>query len=77
MIPETENLQEPKMSILVSLRSMLRLIRIDTLRRVHNVGFLVGRLICNFQHISIHLTQQMLFVSLLWQKEKLRMRTNN
>ena len=33
------------MSILVSLRGMLRLIRIDTLRRVLNVGFLAGRLI--------------------------------
>ena len=35
------------MSIRVSLRGMLRLIRIDTLRRVHNVGFLEGRL--NYQ----------------------------
>ena len=30
----------------ISLRGMLRLIRVDTLRRVHNVGFLAGRLIC-------------------------------
>ena len=29
------------MSVRVSLRGMLRLIRVDTLRRVHNVGFLV------------------------------------
>ena len=36
------------MYVRVSLRGMLRLIRVDTLRRVHNVGFLAGRLICNF-----------------------------
>ena len=30
------------MSIRVSLRGMLRLIRVDTLRRVHHVGFLAG-----------------------------------
>ena len=34
------------MSIRVSLRCMLRLIRVDTLLRVHNVGFLAGRLLC-------------------------------
>ena len=33
------------MYIRVSLRGMLMLIRIDTLRRVHNLGFLAGRLI--------------------------------
>ena len=33
------------MSVRVSLRGMLRLIRVDTLRRAHNVGFLAGRLI--------------------------------
>ena len=34
------------MSVRVSLRGMLRLIRVVNLRRVHNVGFfLVGRLI--------------------------------
>ena len=33
-----------KVSVRVSLRDMLRLIRVDTLRRVHNVGFLAGRL---------------------------------
>ena len=33
------------MSIRVSLRGMLKLIRDDTLRRVHNVCFLAGRLI--------------------------------
>ena len=33
------------MSIRVDLRGMLRLIRVDTLRRVHNVGFLTGRVI--------------------------------
>ena len=32
------------MYIRVSLRGMLRLIRVDTLRRVHNVGFLTRRL---------------------------------
>ena len=31
----------------VSLRVMLRLIRVDTLRRVHNVGFRVIRHICH------------------------------
>ena len=36
-----------KVSIRVSLRGMLRLFRFDTLRRVHNVGFLVERLICD------------------------------
>ena len=38
------------MSVRVSLRRMLRLINVDTLCRVHNVGFLAGRLIyvtCN------------------------------
>ena len=33
------------MSIRVSLCGMLRLIRVDTLRNVHNVGFLARRLI--------------------------------
>ena len=47
MIPETENQQEAqKLSVRVSLRGIFRLIRADTLRRVHNVGFLVGRLLC-------------------------------
>ena len=32
------------MSARISLRCMLRLIRVNTLRSVHNVGFLVGRL---------------------------------
>ena len=32
------------MSIRVSLRDMLKLIRVDTLRRIHNFGFLAGRL---------------------------------
>ena len=32
------------MSVRVSLRGMLRLIRVDTLRRVHNVDFLAERL---------------------------------
>ena len=34
------------MSVRVSLRGLLRLIRVDTLRRVHTVGFLTGRLTC-------------------------------
>ena len=34
-----------KVSVRVSLRGMLRLNRGDTLRRVHNVGFLVIQLI--------------------------------
>ena len=33
------------MCVRVSLRGMLRLIRVDTKRRVHKVGFLAGRLI--------------------------------
>ena len=33
-----------KVSVRINLRGMLRLILVDTLRRVHNVGFLVGRL---------------------------------
>ena len=33
------------MSARITLRNMLRLIRVDTLRRVDNVGFLAGRLI--------------------------------
>ena len=33
------------MSVRVSLSRMLRLIRVDTFRRVHNIGFLVERLI--------------------------------
>ena len=32
------------LSVRVSLRNILRLIRVDALRRVHNVGFLAGRL---------------------------------
>ena len=32
------------MSVRVSLRGMLKLIRVDSLRRAHNVGFLAGRL---------------------------------
>ena len=46
MISETENPQEAKSACRVSLRDMLRLIWIDTLRRVHNVGFLADRLNC-------------------------------
>ena len=38
MIHETENPQEAKVSIRVSLRGMLMFIRVDTLRRVHYVG---------------------------------------
>ena len=46
MIPEIENPQEAKSVCAgVSLRIMLRLIRVDTSRRVHTVGFLAGWLI--------------------------------
>ena len=45
MIPETENPQEAKSVYWVSLRSMLMLIRVDVLRRDHDVGFLAGWLI--------------------------------
>ena len=38
------------MSAWISLRSMLRVIRVDILRRVHNVGFLVERLIYMEKH---------------------------
>ena len=44
LIPETENPQEAKSVYPVSLRGMLRLIRVDTLRIIHNVGFLAGQL---------------------------------
>ena len=42
MIPETEHIQEAK-SVCPG-KPALRLIRIETLRRVHSVGFLAGRL---------------------------------
>ena len=42
------------MYIRVSLRGMLRLIRVDTLRTVNNVGFLAGRLKCR-QYIATRL----------------------
>ena len=43
------------MSARVSLRGMLKLIRVDTLRRVHNVGILEERLICGtiYAHVYI------------------------
>ena len=44
MIHEKENPQDAKVSARISLCGMLRLIRVYTLRRVHNVGFLVERL---------------------------------
>ena len=37
------------MSVRVSLRGMLRLIWVATLRTIHNVGFLVGQLIYCFK----------------------------
>ena len=46
------------MSIRVSLRGMLRLTRVDTLRRVHNVGFSAGRLKLLFFQWSIELEVQ-------------------
>ena len=45
MITETEIYERRKVSIRVSLRDMLRLIVVDTLRSVQNVGFIAGRLI--------------------------------
>ena len=36
-----------KVSVRVNLRDMLRLIRVDTLLKVHNYGILVIRLICH------------------------------
>ena len=41
------------MSVRVSLRGMFRLIRDDTLRRGHNVGFLAGRLISLCSTLSL------------------------
>ena len=48
MIHETENPQEARVTVWVSLRGMLMLIRVDTSRRLHNVGFLAGRLNISF-----------------------------
>ena len=42
MIPETEIHRSRKWSVRVSLRGMLRLIGVDTYRRVHNVDFSHG-----------------------------------
>ena len=61
MNPETENLQEANISIRVSMRGMLRMIWVYTLRRDHNVGFLAGRLIykpTNLRLIMHHSTQR-------------------
>ena len=41
------------MSVQVSLRGMLRLTKVDTLRRVHIVGFLVERLILEESVLAI------------------------
>ena len=40
------------LSARISLRGMLRLIRVDTLRKVHNVGFLAIRLILRFSLLN-------------------------
>ena len=53
MIPETVNQKEAKAPARISLCGMLRLIRVDILRGVNNVGFLVGRLICRTNFIRI------------------------
>ena len=45
MIHETENSKDAKVFVRMSLRGMLRLILVDILRRVHNVGFLVDHMI--------------------------------
>ena len=50
MIPETENHRRPKEYVRFCLRGMRKLIRVDTLRRVTNVGFLVEQLIYNINH---------------------------
>ena len=42
------------MSARVSLRGMLKLIRVDTLRRVHNVGFLAERLIVFYKKLETY-----------------------
>ena len=42
MTPETENPHEAKSFYLGSLRGMFMLIRVDTLRKVHRVGFIAA-----------------------------------
>ena len=42
-----------KVSVRVNLRGMLRLIRVDTLRKVYSVGFLAGRLINNESNLRL------------------------
>ena len=49
------------MSVQISLSGMFRLILVDTLRRVHNVGFLVERLL-GMRFIWIILLKQTTFV---------------
>ena len=46
------------MSVQVSLGSIHRLIRIDTFRRVHNVGFLAGQLKCVASVVELHTNKQ-------------------
>ena len=53
MIPKTDNQQEAKNYVRVGLRGMLGLIRVDTFRMVHNVGFLVERLIYKLKRAFI------------------------
>ena len=50
MIPDAENTQESKVSSQISLHGMRMLIPVDTLRSVHNVGFIVELLICIVRH---------------------------
>ena len=45
MIHETENPTKAVVSVRISMFDMFRLIRVDTLRTVHNVGFIAGQLI--------------------------------
>ena len=61
------------MSILVSLCGMLRLIRVDTLRRDHNAGFLAGRLNCVCAQVSNCMEQFKLgfMISINRMKEKM------
>ena len=55
MIPETEKTQEAKGVYPGNLRGKLRLIRVDTLRGVHNVGFSRGMAQFYFMKHPYHL----------------------
>ena len=61
------------MSIRVILRGMLRLILVDTLRRVQNVGFLAARLKCFTRSRMLTLcgSPDLQTSKAIWQKEQL------